>query len=297
MTNEELLQRMEDEIALRGLSPWTRREYIQKAQVLIHYFSPKLLSEVSDSELRSFLLYQKNVLKRAPGTVNVYNSACRFIFGAIVGRYVNYQQIPRVKIVRSLPDIMSEDEIQSLFNACDDGSKDALRDKAILMTMYGSGLRLSEVANLKCSDIFASTGTIKVRFGKGQKDRLTLLSKTHLQVLSDYWRFTKPNTPEGYLFITKFGTQITPRAIQDIFAKRLRLAGLSHKPYTPHTLRHNFATDMLNSGTDVCTIKKLLGHTHIQSTTFYLHLLEFEEGLESPLDRLAKKKKGGAKDA
>ena len=78
-----------------------------------HYFSPKLLSEVSDSELRSFLLYQKNMLKRAPGSVNVYNSACRFIFGAIVGRYVNYQQIPRAKIVRSLPDIIHQSHLHN----------------------------------------------------------------------------------------------------------------------------------------------------------------------------------------
>jgi site-specific recombinase XerD len=105
------------------------------------------------------------------------------------------------------------------------------------------------------------------------------------------------DTEGGWLFVSKYRNQITGRAIEDIFSKRLKLAGLSHKPYTPHTLRHNFATDMLNAGVDVCTIKELLGHTHIQSTTFYLHLMEFEEGLESPLDRLAKKKKGGAKNA
>lgn len=296
MTNEELLQLMEDEISLRGLSPWTRREYIQKAHVLMRYFSPRPLADITDSELRSFLLYQKNVLKRSSGTVNVYNSTCRFIFGAIVGRFVNYQMIPRVKITRRLPDIMTDEEIIALFEACNDGTKWGLRDKAILMTMYASGLRLSEVVNLKCADIFASSRAIKVRFGKGQKDRLTLLSKLHLQVLTDYWRVMKPNTPNGHLFVTKFASPITPRAVQDIFSKRLKLAGLSHKSYTPHTLRHNFATAMLNSGTDVCTIKKLLGHTHIQSTTFYLHLLDFDDTLESPLDRL-NKKNGGNKDA
>ncbi len=293
MTNEELLQRMEDEITLRGLSHWTRREYIQKAHVLIRYFAPLPLSQVTDQQLRVFFLYLKNECNRSSGTLNVYNSTCRFIFGAIVGRYVNHQQIPRAKIVRSLPQIMSEDEILKLFQACDDGTPSGLRDKAILMTMYASGLRLSEVSNLKGTDIYASTGKIKIKSGKGGKDRFTLLSPTHLEILTTYYKTWKPGTTEGWLFTGKFGNQITPRAIQDIMKMRLQKAGLADKGYTPHTLRHNFATAMLNGGTDVCVIKKLLGHTHIQSTTFYLHLADFEEGLESPLDRLNKKKKEG----
>lgn len=297
MTNEELLNKMEEEISLRGLSPWTRQEYLCRAKVLMRHFAPKPLADVTDPELRDYLLFIRTETSYCAGTANLFNSTMRFIFGACVGRPVNYQLIPRVKIVRSLPDIMSQDEIQALFDACDDGTKMGLRDKAILMTMYGSGLRLSEVTNLKGSDIYASSGKIKVRFGKGQKDRFTLLSKSHLQVLTDYWHTTKPSTAEGWLFINRSGIKISPRAIQDIFTKRLKFAGLAHKPYTPHTLRHNFATDMLNAGVDVCTIKELLGHTHIQSTTFYLHLLDFEEGLESPLDRLGKKKKGGTNNA
>lgn len=292
MTNEELLKKMNEEMILRGLSPATMKYYRIRARTLVNYYAPKPLADVSDSEFRDFLLFQRTNGNISSGTLNNYNSVMRFIMGAVVGRLVNYQMIPRVKVTRRLPDIMTDDEIIALFKACDDGTKWGLRDKAILMTMYASGLRISEVANLKCSDIYASSGSIKVRFGKGQKDRLTLLSKLHLQILTDYWRTFKPNTTDGYLFITKFGKPITPRSVQDIFSKRLKLAGLSDKPYTPHTLRHNFATAMLNSGTDVCTIKKLLGRTHIQSTTFYLHLLDFDETLESPLDRLTKENGG-----
>ena len=296
MTNQELLQKMDEEMILRGLSPATMKYYRVRTHTLMNHYNPKPLADVTESEFREFLLYQRAQGNMAPGTINTYNSVMRFIIGSVVGRLVNYQMIPRVKITRRLPDIMTDDEIVALFEACNDGTKWGLRDKAILMTMYASGLRLSEVVNLKCGDIIASSGSIKVRFGKGQKDRLTLLSKVHLQILTDYWRAMKPNTPDRHLFITKFGSPITPRAVQDIFSKRLNLAGLSHKPYTPHTLRHNFATAMLNSGTDVCTIKKLLGHTHIQSTTFYLHLLDFDDTLVSPLDRL-NEKNGGNKNA
>ena len=293
MTNEELLQKMQEECNLRNLSHWTLKEYLSKAYVMIEHFSPKPLATITDDELRIFLIYLRDERKLTPSSINVYNSAIRFIFGAIVGRPVNYQKIPRCKIVRPLPDIMSEDEIIALFHACDDGTTIGLRDKAILMTIYASGLRLSEVANLRGSDIYASSSRIKVNSGKGNKDRFTILSKDHLSILSTYYKTWKPQTDDGWLFTTKYGKKMSGHAIQDLMRVRLRLAGLSHKPYTPHTLRHNFATAMLNGGTDVCVIKKLLGHTHIQSTTFYLHLADFEEGLESPLDRLNKKKKDG----
>lgn len=101
------------------------------------------------------------------------------------------------------------------------------------------------------------------------------------------------NSAEGFLFTTRNHTNITCRSIHNVFVKRLRLAGLEHKSYTPHTLRHNFATDMFNSGANIFTIKELLGHSYMQSTSFYLHLTDFEEGLESPLDHLLMIKKGG----
>ena len=182
MTNEEVLQKMQEECNLRNLSHWTLKEYLSKSYVMIEHFAPNPLANITDDELRIFLIYLRDERKLTPSSVNVY---------------------------------------------------------------------------------------------------------------STYYKIWKPQTDEGWLFTTKYGNKISGRAIQDVMRVRLKLAGLSHKPYTPHTLRHNFATAMLNGGSDVCVIKKLLGHTHIQSTTFYLHLADFEEGLESPLDRLNKKKKDG----
>lgn len=108
------------------------------------------------------------------------------------------------------------------------------------MSMYGSGLRLSEVANLKGCDIYASTSKIKVRCGKGQKDRFTILSKLHLDILTKNWYSFKPHSKEGFLFTARNQTNISPRSIDNVFQKRLNLANLSHKPYTPHTLRHAY---------------------------------------------------------
>lgn len=286
MTNEDIIEKTKEEIKLRGLSKNTEEEYLSKLRVFLRYNENRPLEEMNESNIRSFLLYQINEKKAAAGTVNVYNSALRFIFGAILERNLNYQMIPRRRIHRDLPVIMSKSEIIKLFSVIDN-----LRDKTILMTIYGAGLRLSEVVHLRVQDIDSEGMRIFVHHGKGEKDRYTLLSQENLTVLREYWKVYRPNHPEGYLFYTKNnkGNCITWRTVQDMMAKYLKKAKLSEK-YTIHTLRHCFATHLLESGVDVCRIKQLMGHTHIQSTTFYLHLLNFDGTIKSPLDMLPKKR-------
>lgn len=121
------------------------------------------------------------------------------------------------------------------------------------------------------------------RQGKGKKDRFTILSKSNLDIITKYWYAHKPNHPETYLFLSRLGNPLCPRAVQKLFHKYLKKAGIK-KHATVHTLRHDFATHLLQAGTDVFRIKNLLGHTNLKSTSSYLHLLEFEEDLISPLD-------------
>jgi len=153
------------------------------------------------------------------------------------------------------------------------------------MTIYGGGLRVSELVNLKTCDIYASSMRILIRQGKGRRDRFTLLSKTNLDILTEYWYSYKPKHPEHYLFLNRSKNKMTTRGASDIFRKALRQTGIQ-KPASIHTLRHCFATHLLENGTDLCQIKKLLGHTHIQTTSQYLHLSNFENSLISPLDSL-----------
>ncbi len=286
MTNDAIIEKTKEEIKLRGLSKNTEKEYLSKLGVFLRYNENRPLEEMNEADIRSFLLYQINEKKVAAATVNIYNSALRFIFGAVLERNLNYRMIPRRRIHRDLPVIMSKSEIIKLFSVIDN-----LRDKTILMTIYGAGLRLSEVVHLRVQDIDSEGMRIFVRHGKGEKDRYTLLSQENLTVLREYWRFYRPNHPEGYLFYTKNNKEhwITCHTIQDMMVKYLKKADLSDK-YTIHTLRHCFATHLLESGVDVCRIKQLMGHTHIQSTTFYLHLLNFDGKIESPLDMLSKKR-------
>lgn len=285
MTNEEIIQKTKEEIRLRGLSPDTEVEYLMSIRVLARYYDDRPLEDLYEPELRAFLLHLIETGRKS-GTVNRYNSAFRFIYGAVLERNLNYQMIPRRRIHRELPNIMSRDDIVKFFSVIDN-----LRDRAIFETIYGAGLRLSEAAHLRVQDIDSQGMRLFVYQGKCGKDRYTLLSVRNLEVLREYWKGYRPNHPDGYLFYTKKGKAhcITDRAIQDAFHKYRKRAGLSDE-FTVHTLRHCFATHLLESGVDVCRIKQLLGHTHIQSTTFYLHLLNFDGSIKSPLDTLPKKR-------
>ncbi|WP_024293676.1 tyrosine-type recombinase/integrase [Lacrimispora indolis] len=279
MTNEEILQKLEEEIYLRGFSPHTQEEYIIRAKSFMLY-ADRPLEELTEQDIRAFLIYLLNVKKLSAASVNGYNSALRFLFGAILHRHLNFYDIPHHKHVYTYPTVLTMQEVQRILDAAD-----SLRDKTMLMTIYGAGLRVSEIINLKTSDIYASSMRILIRQGKGKRDRFTLLSKTNLDILTQYWYAYKPKHSDHYLFLNRSKNKMTTRAAGDIFRKALRQSGV-HKPATIHTLRHCFATHLLENGTDLCQIKNLLGHTNIKSTARYLHLSNFEENLTSPLDTL-----------
>ena len=240
---------------------------------------------MGEDEIRQYLLYRLDSGKSS-GTVNIYNSALRFIFGAVLGKKLNYQRIPRRRQYRELPAIMSKTEIVRFFSVIDN-----LRDKAMFETVYGAGLSVSEIARLRTQDIDSEQMRIFVYHEKGGKDRYTLLSQRNLEILREYWKQYRPNNPEGYLFYSRQRKHnvMTTRAIQDAFHKYCEKANLSDT-FTVHTLRHCFATHLLESGAEFVQIKELLGHTFLQTTSIYLHLSNANQAIQSPLDTLPKKR-------
>lgn len=285
MTNEEVIRKAHEEFALRGLSHYTVEEYLGALHIFLCYYENRSLETMGEQEIRKFLLYQIEVGKR-PGCVNNYNSALRFIFGAVLERNLNCRMIPRQRDRRAFPAIMSKDEIVRFFSVIDN-----LRDRTIFETVYGGGLRVSEIAHLRIQDIDSKQMRIFVHQGKGGKDRFTLLSQRNLDLLREYWKQYRPNHQEGYLFYARSRDKhiLTSRSVQNAFNKYKAMAHLPES-YTVHTLRHCFATHLLESGADVCQIKELLGHTFIQTTAFYLHLSNMNESIQSPLDTLPKKR-------
>lgn len=285
MTNEEVVSRAREEFALRGLSHYTEEEYLGVLRLFLRYYENRPLETMGEAEIRKFLLHQVN-LGKATGSVNNCNSALRFIFGAVLCRNLNCRMIPRRHCYREFPAIMSKAEIVRFFSVIDN-----LRDKTMFETAYGAGLRVSEITHLRTQDIDSEQMRIFVHHGKGGKDRYTLLSQRNLDFLREYWKRYRPNHPDGYLFYSrsKNSSPMTSRAVQDAFNKYKKHAKLSDT-FTVHTLRHCFATHLLESGVEVCQIKELLGHTFIQTTAFYLHLSKLNESITSPLDTLPKKR-------
>lgn len=285
MTNEEVYQRAYEEIKLRGLSPNTVEGYLGELTVFLRFFDNRPIDSMGEEEIREFLLHLLDSGKSS-GTVNIYNSSLRFIFGAVLGKRLNYQMIPRRRHYRELPAIMSKTEIVRFFSVIDN-----LRDKAMFETVYGAGLRLSEIVHLRVQDIDSEQMRIFVHQGKGGKDRFTLLSQQNLEILRAYWKQYRPNHPEGYLFYARSKDQhtLTSRSVQNAFNKYKKMAHLP-KSYTVHTLRHCFATHLLESGVELVQIKQLLGHTFLQTTSIYLHLSNTSKGIQSPLDTLPKKR-------
>jgi site-specific recombinase XerD len=284
MTNEEVFFKAKEEFKLRGLSPNTADEYLRSLKFFLEYHQNRPLEEMGESEIRAFLLYKIDSGK-ATGTVNIYNSALRFIFCAVMGRNLNIRMIPRKHQYRELPDILSKSEVARFFNVIDN-----LRDRTMFETIYGAGLRLSEATYLRVQDIDSEQMRIFVHQGKGGKDRYTILSQRNLELLREYWKQYRPNHPDGYLFYPRMQRSkvLTPRSVINAFAKYRNAANLPDT-FTVHSLRHCFATHLLDAGADVCYIKELLGHTFIQTTAFYLHLKNTSANITSPLDTLPKK--------
>jgi len=158
-------------------------------------------------------------------------------------------------------------------------------------TVYGAGLRVSEIARLRTQDIDSEQMRIFVYHGKGGKDRYTLLSQRNLEILREYWKQYRPNNPEGYLFYSRERKHnvMTTRAIQDAFHKYCEKANLP-ETFTVHALRHCLATHLLESGAELVQIKELLGHTFLLTTSIYLHLSNANQAIQSPLDTLPKKR-------
>jgi site-specific recombinase XerD len=192
---------------------------------------------------------------------------------------IKHKQLPFFKVRKDLPEILTRDELRWIFV-----HTTPLRNRAMLMTIYGGGLRLSEVCKLKVSDIDSKSMRIFIRNGKGGKDRYTLLSQANLEVLREYWKVYRPRHDEGWLFLNRSGTgHANQRTIQEALRRVLELLQID-RDVSIHTLRASFATHLLEDGVDIFTVKRLLGHAGLTTLSRYMGVTKFEETLKSPLD-------------
>lgn len=242
----------------------------------IRYYgkSPDKLSKEEIEKYLHFLILSKT---SSSGMAQAY-SAIKFFYSVCLERPWELDKIPRPKTEKKLPVVLSPDEVKSIFQ-CVNNTK----YKIILMTIYSAGLRVSEALKLKIKDIDSKRMEIRVEQGKGKKDRYTLLSDVLLKKLREYY---KQYRPVYWLFPGREDKPLCNSTIQRVFGRAKKKANIK-KDATVHTLRHSFATHLLENGSDIFTIQSLLGHTSIQSTKIYLHIQNStKRSILNPLDRI-----------
>lgn len=275
-----LRQRMLEDMSIRNLAENTQSAYLQQVAAYSRYFG-RSPDQLGPEEIRTYQLYLMEVRALTPSSICVATGALRFLYKVTLKRTWAVEEIPMPKRPRKLPEILSPEEVMHFLNAITNH-----KHRAILMTAYAAGLRVSEATHLKVTDIDSQRMMPRVEQGKGMKDRYVMLSPRLLDVLRTYWKSARPTR---WMFPGEVpGQPITREAVGLTCQKAHRDSGIT-KPITPHSLRHAFASHLLESGANLRTIQLLLGHRSLATTARYLKVATSTVcATASPFDLLPK---------
>ena len=277
-----LLEIVREELRLRNYSPRTIKAYLSCIRMFARNIAPKLPRDAEQTDIRRYLLYLLEEKQSPSGTVNQVYNALKFMYEEVYKRPFAIRDLPRPRKEKKLPDVLSADEVIRIA-----GSVANLKHRTMLLLTYASGLRVSEIVALRAEDLDVERGLIHIRGGKGRKDRYTLLPASMHSILSRFiGTYHIGNT--GWLFPGAYpGQHLSIRSIQAVLAHAVAEAGIT-KRVSMHTLRHSFATHLLEHGTDLRFIQALLGHESSKTTEIYTHVSNQSLGLiRSPADYLA----------
>jgi site-specific recombinase XerD len=274
--------RMIEELELRGMSAATKKCYVVCCRVFVAHFM-KSPEQLHAEDIRAFLLHLQRVRKVGPSCVRGYIAAIGFLYRHVLRNPDVVEDLPRPRVPKTLPDVLSPDEVQRLL-----AGVRSLAYQTILTIAYGAGLRISEALRLQVQDIDSKRMVIHVRGAKQAKDRLVLLSPALLAALRRYWVEARP--PRPYLFPSRTGRPVRIDVLRRGFRAAVRELGFN-KRVTLHSPRHGFATHLLEDGTDIRVIQALLGHATLETTAHYTRVsTRHFRKVTSPLDRLARSK-------
>ncbi len=278
---EKYFEKLKDELLSRKYSAHTIDAYIHYNREFLT-FSEVSLTGVTDEMVRSYLRHLSEVKKYSASTLNGAINALKFFYSRVLKRTIVFDNIVRPKKDKKLPVVLSPEEVMKIIE-----STSNLRHRLLLMAVYSAGLRVSEVVALKISDIDVSRKTITVHSAKGRKDRNTLLSDAFIETLKIYRQIEKPET---WLFPGQQSrSHIAIRTAEKVFEVALAKSGIN-KTASIHSLRHSFATHLLENGIDMRFIQKLLGHASVSTTEIYTHVSRNHlSNIKSPLDGILKK--------
>lgn len=273
-----LRKQMDGDLVVRGMSVRTREAYLGAVAGLAKHYGRRP-DRIDEAQVQSYLLHLIEERKLAWSSCNIVVQGLKFFYRVTLKRTEAQFIIPRARQPQKLPQILSREEVAALIEKTLN-----LKHRAILMTAYGAGLRLNEICHLKVSDIDSDRMTIRVEQGKGAKDRYTLLSPRLLAELRRHWVAYRP---KEWLFAGSDATRpIGEHTVHRIYHAAKARAGIAKRGGI-HSLRHAFATHLLEAGVDIHTIQRLMGHGHISSTLRYFHLARKHlAGTPSPLELL-----------
>lgn len=279
--NKHILPQVQQHLQLKAYSLSTRKTYLNELAQFLQTIKSTPATDFTPQRIMDYLQYCYTTLKLSENTLHSRTNALKYYYEKVLGKEKFFWEIPRAKKPFQLPNVLGEKQITALFNALTN-----LKHKAILFTAYSSGLRVSEVVGLKLADIDSDRMQIKIESGKGKKDRMVNLSPVLLDILRQYIKKQQPQ-PLVYLFESeKIGEAYSARSAQKVFQRAKEKAGIA-KEVSFHSLRHSFATHLLEKGIDIRYIKDILGHFSIKTTQRYTHVKK-EQLLQitSPLDDL-----------
>lgn len=279
------LEKVDLYFELKGTPESSKESYMRRMQAFIRFLQDKniCIESLTESDIQQYILYLKREKGLSAGTINNYVSAIKFFYTYVLNKEWNPRKIPRMKRTAHFPVIPPRQDVLAILNETTN-----LKHKAILYMLYGSGLRVSEVAKLKISDICSKSMHVRVQQAKHNTNRYTILSETALVILRDYFRayfYTSSYKPEDWLFPGQNKIEhINVKTIKNTILKLCNKLQLNQH-ISAHTLRHCFATHCLENGVTLAHIQQMLGHKSIKTTAAYLHMTSKSlMGINSPLD-------------
>lgn len=283
MPNDDVYSRLQSDIRLSRRSRKTEKRYLHQARHFLARFPERAPETLGEADVREYLHHLVDVRGVSVYTHKMALAAIKFLFEKTLGRPGEVKRIPWPKVTDRLPTVLAHVDLMALFRAAERPLV-----LAALLSAYGAGLRVSEVARLQVPDIDSGRGVLHVRDGKGAKDRLTVLPPRLLAALRRYWREMRPPGPWIFPGGTAAG-HVGIHTLEDGFARARRAAGITRPGVRFHSLRHSFATHMLEASVDVRVLQVLLGHSRVDTTSRYAQVrTDFIARLPDPLDLLAR---------
>ena len=277
--NYAALKKMHELLLLKAYSPHTIRTYCTEFAQLLYVLKDVPVEKLSPNRLRSYLLYCVSKLNLSENIIHSRMNAIKFYFEQVLRRdKIFFEDIPRPKKILTLPKVLSKNDIAKLFAQVENP-----KHQLMLKLCYGMGLRVSEIVNLKISNIDSQRMLVHIEAAKGKRDRYVTLPSSILEELRNYFRAYRP---KNYLFEGQYGGQYAIRSVQAVFKYAMQKAKIN-KTVGIHGLRHSYATHLLECGTDMYFIQKLLGHKDLKTTEIYAKVSNRQLGnIKSPLDDL-----------